>query len=93
MNYGRFHTLRCKDEIAAALLDDADDRGEPASPTPDRKTDADPRAAAAPRSDAIRDPNETPVFPATTDEGEADDDVTVLTGPAGDGADRGTSDR
>lgn len=45
MTYGPFHSLRCNDDIAAALLDDADDEqsrtaAAPFAPEPPDRTDS-----------------------------------------------------
>jgi hypothetical protein len=73
MRYGPFHTLRCKDEIAAAMLDERDDASDDER-GPSTAVDAEP-----PTADLDAAPETTPAF-------LADDatDATPLTGPAED---------
>jgi hypothetical protein len=94
MSHGPFHNLRCKDVIAAAMLDDTDDRRRPEPATPDEATESICEVDADTRTETDRDTDGTPAFLADTDdEGPTERDVTVLTGPAGDGLGSDTTDR
>jgi hypothetical protein len=70
MTYGPFHSLRCKDDIAAALLDDSDDEQS-------RTAGAPSGAEPADRTDSRTLESGVPSFLSN-----AEPDATAFTGPA-----------
>jgi hypothetical protein len=70
MTYGPFHTLRCKDDIAAALLDGSDGEQSLTAVTPSA-------TALSDRTDSRDSEHDAPSFLSNEET-----DATALTGPA-----------
>ena len=69
MTYGPFHTLRCKDDIAAQLLDGSDDAQSPAPAESSDRPDSQDAESGPPSFLSADDSGATPLTgPAATDD-------------------------